>query len=136
MMTEVEQINQLERILGLDVSDPALQKLGLNIVTEGASGVIDAVARDKAKQAAAAAAEEAKKEKDPYGPLHMKANQLAMAAGLPPSMPMMPQKPPSSSQNFLTKMAGPLPVWGWGAVGVAGISLAVIVAKLAGGRKR
>lgn len=45
-------------------------------------------------------------------------------------------RPPSAGTNFLTKMAGPLPVWGWGLVGVGTLVSLYALSKALHGKKR
>lgn len=87
----------------------------------------DAAAAQKARTEATIAQQLAASEANPSGPLHIAAIRADAAArqleqklgyGLVPGGYGSYGQP--SGGNFLTKKVGPLPVWGWGLVGIAG----------------
>jgi hypothetical protein len=126
-MSEAELIERMEyEVLGVDIK-PQDVKTGFGIASELTGKGLDAWAQGKARKEAVAAAEEAKKETDPNGPLHQKAAQLAMAAG----MPLLPgqQPPPAPSDpSFLDKMKrNPLPYVAGGLGIAAALSIVVIL---------
>lgn len=138
-MTDQDVLQFESEVLG-DALEYA--KLGTSLVSEVAQGAISEVqkkkqadalaAAQKARAAANDAARAAESEKDPNGKLHntardldAKAKDLEQKAGLQMGASMVPTSGPSypSTPSSLSRMAGPLPVYGWLIVGVLGVSV-------------
>lgn len=112
---------------------------GAGEIASGIQAKKEAEKKTKAQEAAVAEAQKARNEANmatlealgetaPNGPLHMKAakasmraSELEAKAGIGAASSGAAQS--SGGASFFTRAAGPLPVWGWGVVGVSVIGV-------------